>query len=208
MVSTPAALVAASLAILVAAGLLVWGRRARVIISTAWPIASVGLVMLAVLGSVFQVLQNGRPEFPEGTHRRVAYSSAFLPNPAGDRVVQDAVIQSWLIGATAPHEQLVVWNEAETRSAASMQLWGSNTAGSGFGGPLEEAGMSRIRSLQPDAVVVYASDPDAVAALRAELEAEWTVADPTCQEFVSSTSAPSMEVCLLRLTDPEEGTSP
>lgn len=201
-VSTPAAVALTTGGVVVAGWLLAWGRGGRFVLSPARPIASVGAVVLTVLGSAFQVLQNGPPEFPVGTHSRVSYAAAFRPNRAADVLAQDAAIQSWLIGATGGHEQLMVWNEPATRSAASMQLWGSNTVGSGFGGPVGPEGMARIRDVGPDAIVVYAAALPTVADIRAELATQWTVAPPLCRAFPSANAAPSMHVCILRLAGP------
>jgi hypothetical protein len=207
-ISTPGAVALTSIALICAGGLLAWARGGRVMLSSAWPIAAVGVVLLTVLGSVFQILQNGRPEFPEGTHRRVPYSAAFLPNRAGDVLVQDTAIQSWLISSTGETEQLLVWNEPETRSAASMQLWGSNSVGPGFGEPLGPDEMKRITEVRPDAIVIYALDASTVAGIRETLSAEWAVAPPVCRAFHSTDAAPSMEVCILRLGGAPRRTTP
>jgi hypothetical protein len=199
-VSTPTALAAATCVTLAAGALLAWARTGRVLITT-WPVLSAGVAVLVVLGSLFQVLQNGLPQHPTGTLSRVSYSWAFRPGAAGAYLDQDARVQAWLIDQTDPHAQLLVWNEPETRSAASMQLWGSNSAGPGFGEPLGTEGIGRVRDLGADAVVTYATRPTSVDRVRSELDRHWQVADPVCRTFTSGAAVRSLTVCILRLGD-------
>ena len=199
-ISTPTALTLATLVVVAVGALLAWARGDRYLLSAARPVAAAGLVCLILLGSAFQVLQNGRPLDPTNLHRRVLYELAFVPSDSGSLLAQDTEVQAWLLQATSPDEQLLVWNETDTRSAASMQLWGPNTAGTGFDGPLGDAGMDQIRSVRPDALVAYAGSRTAIGAIRAELEAEWIVT-PTCQEFPGDDQIPPMQVCILRLAE-------
>ena len=192
------ALAAAVGAVLAAAGLLRWARGGRVLVPRT-PVLSAGLLLLTGLGCLFQVLQNGVPLYPTSTLSRVSYKWAFIPGYAAAYLDQDVRVQQWLLAHTDPHEQLLVWNEPLIRSAASMQLWGSNSAGPGMGEPLGDEGMQTIRELGADAVVTYAADPTAVERVRAELEATWEVADPVCRTFTSEAAVPSMDVCILRL---------
>ena len=162
--------------------------------------ATLGLIPLLVLGVLFQFLQNGRPVYLESIHPRVEYEAAYNENSSGATVERDLAVQSWLIEQTRSSDRVLVWAEWPFITAAAMQLWGPNSAGSAETG-LGEAGLAAVQQVKPTIFVTYSGAMSRADAITDELASQWEVSDRQCRDF-SEPGLPELVVCINRLGEP------
>ena len=141
------------------------------------------LLMIGLLGSAFQVLQNGRPLSGVGQIPRKSYSDAYVASAAAATVDLDLAVQAWVLGNTRADERVMVWDEpgGALTSAAAMALWGPNSVSQGF--ELGEAEKANLKAVDPDVVVLYADSWADLDRLSEELARLEPVTEPYCQEF-------------------------
>jgi hypothetical protein len=164
----------------------------------------VSLVLLALVPSVFQVLQNSRRS-PYINDPQQYYSNAFLPNTVSAQVTASERAEEWLLSRTSSDDKIMTWVDADwvrgeesLLPMAAYQLDGPNRITSGRVSSTAE--LERAATVKPSVIAMYTKSVGIALGFRSGLPAEWHSTDPECREFSwPDPMVPRAFLCLTRV---------
>jgi hypothetical protein len=144
-----------------------------------------GVVALAIVFSVAQMLQNSRDTF--GVSTQLLYANAFRANEARLMATSGLEAQQWLLDRTTPDDRILPWVDAEWPPGeqsllplAAYQLWGPNEA---VHGPVvTEGDVERWKGQLPTVIVMYGKSMGGVLDLWNSIPKTLRPTPPECRE--------------------------